>query len=103
MSHPGYEQILDPNEPDANLLETLERERSKRNRVIIVTLVTFSTVVLAVIGLALLKPPYDSPFGVSSSNAYATNHGYDILSRGGNVVDAMVAIQYVSCFSTLTS
>jgi hypothetical protein len=89
--HPGYDQIpLDPEDPTRGVSGA---EQEKRKRVILVSLITFGLVVAAVISLALLKPPYHFAYGVSSSNSYATNIGYDILSRGGNVIDAMVAIQ----------
>lgn len=95
MSHPGYETIpIDGEDP----IPVPDVEKTKRTRVIIVSLVTFSLVVAAVFVLALVRPPYKHAYGVASSNRYATNLGYDILSRGGNVVDAIVAIQCVNPF-----
>ncbi|GAM68476.1 gamma-glutamyltranspeptidase [Vibrio sp. JCM 19236] len=34
-------------------------------------------------------------FMVSATNQYVTKAGYDVLKRGGNAVDAMVAMQMV--------
>jgi hypothetical protein len=37
---------------------------------------------------------YQHNFGVASNSNFATKVGYEVLVKGGNVVDAMVAIQY---------
>lgn len=94
----AFSDSSQPSEPVSPALVSVSPQESrKRNIVLSVVGILFLLLCGVVFTFIIIgsNRTYEHNFGCTTNNHYATKIGYDVLKRGGNVVDALVAIQSV--------